>query len=256
MSEKIGVGITTYNSENYFKALYDSLPFDKIDELIVINGGDRYKDTYDKCDWIQHKSNKFPSVCRNDALRFLSGRGVDHYFLIEDDMIIKNPNIFDEYVAHSKASKIEYLCFASTSFGGGTPEKRTPKLTVEFTNNKKISMYPNMCNEFTYRSSQVLGTRGYYDENFRHIFDVINVYKICCDTNYATPFWWFPDISDSDNYIMNNPVSVSRLQSNNKREQELPLEMEKFKKMFGYYINEIAKMDEKAVLTYLKAKFK
>ena len=36
---KIGVGIVTYNSEDYFKALYESLPLAKINELVVVNGG-------------------------------------------------------------------------------------------------------------------------------------------------------------------------------------------------------------------------
>ena len=31
---KIGVGITTYNAEHYFKDLYDSLPIDKIEIFI------------------------------------------------------------------------------------------------------------------------------------------------------------------------------------------------------------------------------
>ena len=43
---KVGVGITTYNAEHYFKDLYDSLPMDQIDELVVVNGGKEYKGKY------------------------------------------------------------------------------------------------------------------------------------------------------------------------------------------------------------------
>ena len=42
---KIGVGVTTYNAEHYFKDLYDSLPLDRIDELVVVNGGKEYKNS-------------------------------------------------------------------------------------------------------------------------------------------------------------------------------------------------------------------
>ena len=95
---KIGVGIVTFNSENYYKDLYNSLPFDSIDELVTVNGGDEYNEKYKNSDWIQHNKNRFPSVCRNDCITFLLNKDCEHIFIIEDDMIIKNKNIFKKYI--------------------------------------------------------------------------------------------------------------------------------------------------------------
>ncbi len=80
MSEKIGVGIVTYNSEDYFSKLYETLPIESIDELVVVNGGDAYKNNYECNKWIQHDTNKYPATCRNECIDYLMNAGCDHLF--------------------------------------------------------------------------------------------------------------------------------------------------------------------------------
>ncbi len=250
MNEKIGLYITTYNSEAYFKKLYESIPFNKIDELVVVNGGDVYTNKYEG-DWIQHNKNHYPAFCRNDGIVALMNRKCTHIFGCEDDMIIKNPNIFDKYINASKESNIKYFCFVSTSWGSGTPFKRTPKANIEYKNNVVLSFYPNMCNEFTYFNSEVFDSVGIYDDEFRYIFDIDMVYRIS-QTNYMSPFWWFPDVYNSDEYIMNNPDSLSRLNSENKRDKHLPAEFEMFKQKHNISLQEIINPDLNILKTKLK----
>lgn len=207
---KIGVGITTYNSESYFKTLYDSIPHNKIDELVVVNGGKEYKGKY-TADWIQHTENKFPSVCRNECIKHLLDKGCEHIFIIEDDMIIMNDDIFDEYIKTSQESGLKYLCFVSTSDGAGCKGSRTPKIVIEYPNTK-VAFYGNMCNEFTYHHASVFSNLGLYDENLRDAFDVDMAYRES-KLDHSSLFWWFADIVNSDNYITNNPVAISRLQT-------------------------------------------
>jgi hypothetical protein len=248
---KIGIGITTYESEEYFYELYGSLPFDQIDECIVVNGGKPYKGDYPKCDWIQHKENHYPSVCRNDALRYLQGRDVEHFFIVEDDMIIKDEFTFQKYVEHSIESGLEYLCFVSTGDGSGEVGKRTPRLTVECKSGRKMDFYRNMCNEFTYRSKTMLDKCGLYDESFRHMFDVDSVYRMA-QTMLTSPFWWFPDIHNSDDYVMNNPNATSRLQAGGKRDEELPHEFQMFQATHGVHVPNILNLKEEHVINHLR----
>jgi glycosyltransferase involved in cell wall biosynthesis len=212
MREKIGVGITTYNHEDYFEPLYESIDSSFIDEFVVVNGGDEYDKKYD-CHWIQHHKNSFPSVCRNDCASFLINRGCDHIFLIEDDMVIKDPDIFNRYIEASKQSGLKYFNFVSTSAGAGEPYKRNPRIKVEYKNNVSLSFYNNMCNEFTYHHKSCFEKAGLYDGNMREAFDVELAYRESLIGDWASPFWWFADISDSDDYIENNPETISRLQS-------------------------------------------
>lgn len=250
---KIGVGIVTYNSESYYKALYDSLPFNKFDILVTVNGGDRYKEDY-KGNWLQHSENVYPSVCRNDCINFLLQRNCEHIFIIEDDMILKSPDIFDTYIQASKESGLKYFSFVSTSWESGEPNKRTPRLTVEYKNNVSISFYKNMCNEFTYHHKTCYEKVGLYDTNFRDPFDIDLTYRESLQ-DYAAPFWWFADITDSDKFIMNNPNAISRLQGDRpdgSREQRIQKEWGHFVKKHGIMVNQIPDLNKEQVIAKLK----
>ena len=254
--EKIGLGITTYNSENYYKSLYNSLEGAKIDEFVTVNGGNPYKENY-QCDWIQHSKNRYPSVCRNDCVTFLLNKGCEHIFLIEDDMIIKDVSIFQKYIEASKISKLNYFNFVSTSWESGLPGNRTPSLVVNYSPEVSISLYKNMCNEFTYHHSSCF-KEDLYDSNMRDMFDVEMVYRQSLKKN-STPFWWFPDISNSDDYIENNPEVQSRLQvdrPDGSRQSIMPQLFEYFTKKHKVSVSEIPKVDKKEVISFLTQKKK
>jgi hypothetical protein len=253
VSSKIGIGITTYNSEDYFKTLWDSLQCCRYDELVVVNGGEKYKEIYE-CGWIQHNINYYPSVCRNDAINFLLNRGCEHIFLIEDDMIIKNKNIFNEYIKASQESGLKYFSFTSMSWDSGPIFNRTPRLKVNYKNNVSVSFYRNMCNEFTYHHSSCFQKTGLYDTQFRDPFDIDMAYRES-KTDYAAPFWWFADISNSDDFIENNTNAKSRLQSerpDGSREQRIREQWELFYKKHGKLVQEIPDTPEKEVVKFLK----
>jgi hypothetical protein len=251
--DKIGVGITTYNSEEYYDTLYGSLPLDKIDVLVTVNGGHKYKNQYTS-NWIQHIENVYPSVCRNDCVNFLLQRGCEHIFIIEDDMILKSPDIFDKYIQASKESGLKYFSFVSTSWESGSPGSRTPRLTVEYKNNVSISFYKNMCNEFTYHHRTCYTKTGFYDTNYRDPWDIDMAYRES-QQDYAAPFWWFADITDSDKLIINNPNAVSRLQGDRpdgSREQRIQKEWQYFIQKHGVMVNQISDTQKEQVITKLK----
>jgi glycosyltransferase involved in cell wall biosynthesis len=248
---KIGVGITTYNSEKYFEALYNSLPLSKITELVVVNDGEPYSNKYD-CNWIQHHRNNGPSVSRNDCLLFLQDRDIDYFFLIEDDMIIKDPNIFEKYIEASNESKLEYLCFVSTSWESGTPGNRAPKLEVQYNNNVSICFYPHMCNEFTFKTRQCLQDTGLYDKRFKYMFDVENVYNIT-KARHCPGFWWFPDIKNSDELIQNNPETQSRVNNNGERDKNIAPDFKRFYEKHKVNVNEITCLSQNQIIDKLKS---
>ncbi len=250
---KIGVGITTYNSEDYYKALYDTLPLNKIDVLVTVNGGDKYKNNY-KGNWIQHSENVYPSVCRNDCVNFLLQRNCEHIFIIEDDMLIRSADIFDRYIQASKESGIKYFSYVSMSYGAGEPFNRQSRMVVEYPNNVKISFYHNMCNEFTYHHYTCYKTTGLYDTNYRDPWDIDFAYRESLQ-NYAAPFWWFADVTDSDHLIMNNPNTVSRLQANRpdgSRQERIQKEWEYFKQKHNLTVNQIPNLSKEEVIKKLK----
>jgi hypothetical protein len=127
-------------------------------------------------------------------------------------MIIKDSNIFDRYIQASKVTGLKYFSYVSTSWESGTPGSRTPRLTVEYSKDVSVSFYKNMCNEFTYHHRTAFEYTGLYDTQFRDPFDIDLAYRES-QTDYAAPFWWFADVTNSDKLIENNPTAVSRLQA-------------------------------------------
>jgi hypothetical protein len=253
--EKIGVGIVTYNSESYFKDLYNSLPKNKIDELLTVNGGERYNESLYDTNWIQHHKNYYPAFCRNDCINFLKNRNCKHIFLIEDDMIIKNEHIFEKYIEASKTSGINYFSFVSMSWDSGSPNNRTPRLTVNYSENVGISFYKNMCNEFTYHNSSCFDEVGVYDTQFRDPFDIDMAYRES-KTKYCPPFWWFPDLKNSDDLIENNQNAKSRLQSerpDGSREERIREQWQLFINKHGIMVNEIPDSTQEDVVNFLKS---
>jgi len=248
---KIGVGITTFNSEKVYSNLYESLPRDKIDVLVTVNGGKEYKNKYTDSHWIQHSQNYYPSTCRNDCLRFMHERDVDYFITIEDDMVIKDKDIFEKYIAAANISKIGYFCFVSTSWGSGTPEKRTPKIELQYSKNISVCLYPNMCNEFTFKTKKCFEETGLYNNNFRFLFDVENVYRIS-KTNHMPGFWWFPDLKNSDQLIMNNPDSQTRINAGGERDKKLGPEYELFYKLHSINIPNIPNLPKENIINKIK----
>jgi glycosyltransferase involved in cell wall biosynthesis len=251
--EKIGVGIVTYNSENYYKDLFNSIDQTKIDHLVTVNGGDEYSKKYGN-HWVQHTVNKYPAVCRNDAINALLKADCDHIFIIEDDMIINDSDIFQKYIDTSKASGLKYFSFVSTSWESGEPFNRAPRLIVEYSNNISVSLYKNMCNEFTYHHRSCYDKVGFYDSQFRDPFDIDMAYRES-QQDYAAPFWWFADITNSDFYIKNNPIAVSRLQGDRpdgNREQRIQEQWKLFIQKHGLMVNQIPETDKSNVLQKLK----
>lgn len=245
-----GLVITTFNSEDYFKELYHTIPFNNLDYIVIVNGGDEYKNKYDNVYWIQHQVRKYPSVARNDGLKYLLENDCDHNFILEDDMIIKNNDIFDHYIHLSEISKIEYFCFCSNAWDSGPVGNRTPKLKVQYNDKDIISFYRNMCNEFTYRSKRIIKEVGFYNESYRYIFDIENVFRISKHIN-GSPFWYFPDSAESDSYIMNNPNAVTRINAGGERDRLVGEEFLKFEQENGLPVNKISELSQQEVIDKL-----
>tara|TARA_R110002110_G_scaffold96358_7_gene248305 strand:- start:1385 stop:2167 length:783 start_codon:yes stop_codon:yes gene_type:complete len=238
MTGKYGLVVTTYNSEDWFKQLHESIPFTRLDECIIVNGGDKYTGVYNKhTAWINHLYNVHSHQSRIDGIQVLIGRGCEHIFIIEDDMIIKDIDIFQRYVSASKETGLKYLCFCSNANGNGEPFERTPKQKIEY-NNNIINFYGEMNNEFTYHHASVFEEIGMYDTSFHHLWDVDHVYRVLTSERFGCGFRYFPDVHDSDRYIMNNPESInnSRINTDNNRDNELSKYFQRFHDKHDHHI--------------------
>lgn len=200
MKNKIGIGVLTCNRADFFKKCIDSIP--EVDEIVVVNDGKPYdEEIYPSKvkELIQHGTNKCVGVSKNEALRYLMQKDCDHLFLVEDDMLIVNPEVCQKYIHAAEISGIWHL-----NFGYHGPAnkdalgKKHPRNIIDYEDGVAIALNPNCVGAFSYYLRGVIKTVGYMDERFINAHDhTEHTYRII-KAGLHPPWWWFADVADSD----------------------------------------------------------
>ena len=292
MKEKIGVAVITCGRKPMFEKLFNSLLDckDEIDHLTIVEDTkvdnpdfDNYIMDVTQDKWkgdgslfrITTDVNLGVAKAKNIALRYLLDMECDHIFLIEDDMLIKDPNIFQAYINASKKSGIQHLMFGyhgPANKNGISHGKPCPRLIVSYVDlsapfDDKDQGFSLAFNEhcvgaFCYYSRKCLEDVGLIDEKFRNAFDhVSHSYELALK-GYSTPYWWWGDLANSLDYIEEQACSeenssIKTPESMQKWQDNIRSSMEYFKEKFGVYpfgSDGVPDTDEKSVLTFLKSK--
>ena len=233
---KIGVGIITCNRPEYLRNLLNTLPYDKIDTLVIVNDG-KPIDMFDlhKGVMLDNPTNLGVGKSKNKAMKHLYDASCDYIFIIEDDMLIKDATVFDKYVEAYKSSGIHHF-----NYGPGSPFNRkqtiqnfdlhnrhlldqhsdpNPKLIIEYSKGVKVALYEHTVAMFSFFTREVLEKVGYIDEDFYNAWEhVDHTYRII-KAGYHPPFWWFADIANSANYLTEAPGAIDNSSIANKTEQ-------------------------------------
>ena len=224
--ETIGVGITTYNRLDYLKSLIDSLvPCQTfIDSLVIINdAGKKPEWKLPFGEWFDNNVNLGVAKTKNKALKTLLDKDCDYVFIIEDDMLIKDPTVFQQYVNAYKASGIQHF-----NYGPGSPFNRkqkiqnfdlhnrhlldeksevNPQLIVDY-KTCKIALYQHTVAMFSFFTKNVLNKVGFYPEEYDRCWEhVDHTYQII-KAGYHPPFWWFADLANSHELLEEAPGAI------------------------------------------------
>jgi glycosyltransferase involved in cell wall biosynthesis len=201
---KIGVGIITCNRPKYLQRLLDSIPQENgIDELIIINDGKEITDIdISYVAHINNETNLGVSKSKNKAFKYLLDKGCEYIFLLEDDIIIKDINVFNKYIEASKLSGIQHFNFAfhgkDNYNSAGQPAIR---LRVEYSEDIAVCFYPNVYGAFSFYTKECLDVVGLMDEEYYNAMEHVDHTFFISEAGMTTPFRWFADIAESNNYI-------------------------------------------------------
>jgi GT2 family glycosyltransferase len=226
MSEKIGIGIVTYNREHLLIKLLESLYncSQTVNELIIIDdGGNINPENLMKNSWMSKRGclemnfqNLGVAKSKNKALSYLLKQQCDHMFLIEDDIFIKDPTVFEKYIKASKVSGIQHFNFSQHGMMNKTwPENSlswsvpNPRIIIDY-GEVKIPLYPHCVGAFSYYSKKCLEEVGLMDERYynacEHVDHTLEVIK----KGMHPPFWYFADIENSWEYLGDEPWSIEK----------------------------------------------
>jgi GT2 family glycosyltransferase len=198
MSNLIGVGIITCNRVTFFEKCMNSIP--GADKVVIINDGIEYPETVYTSkanEIIQHKTNLGVGRSKNDALKYLIQQKCKYLFLCEDDILIKNENVFNAYINLSEKSGLMHMNYAyhgpDNKDINGNPKPR--KIINGLSLNKHI------LGAFSFYTDEVIKKVGFIDERFKNAYEhVDHTYQII-RAGYHPPFWWFADLVNSSEYI-------------------------------------------------------
>lgn len=97
--DKIGVGIVTCNRQDYLQNLLQTLSQcnNIIDKLVIVNDGDSIEEL-SVGTLINNDTNIGVGKSKNKAMQYLLDAECDYIFIIEDDLLIKDPRVFSEYI--------------------------------------------------------------------------------------------------------------------------------------------------------------
>lgn len=200
--KKIGVGIVTYNRKDGLLKLVNSLPRECIDELVIVNDGKHFADYSElDCHYLLNEENKGVGVSKNRALSYLREKGVDHYFLIEDDVFVKRSNVFYRYIDMSKLTGVQHFNFSQHGLYN-VDRKGNPMMRMRCDyGTDKLFMYPSCVGVFSYYSALAIDTVGLMDERYYNAMEHVDHTIAVINAGMHPPFGYFADIEDSQEYI-------------------------------------------------------
>jgi hypothetical protein len=243
--------------------LLDSIKYRNDCEFIIINDGDDLEVEGYNFYVRNNMENLGVAKSKNLALKHLLNKDCDHIFLIEDDMLIKNDQIFEAYIKASKATGIQHMMFGyhgPANKNGISKGEPHPRLVVKYSDNVSIALNQHCVGAFCYYTRKSLEDVGLIDENFKNAFDhVSHSYELALK-GYSTPYWWWADLANSCDYIEEQACSEesSTIKTKEKMEEwrtNMYKSYDYFKSKFGvtpFGYDGVPDQTEDNVLKFLK----
>lgn len=270
-NQKIGVGIITCNREQQFRQLFDKVLHNScVDSLIVVKNKEfsyhendplnltgpylsQLNCTHALVDiyYRNVKEDVGVGYCKNVALKYLMQCNCDHLFLIEDDIDIKDDNVFKVYIDTAKAYKLQHLNFCM-AWDSITKKYLYPAYSINNKNNVKISIFNRLCGDFEYFTKEVIQQVGLFDA--KHYINALehaeHTYRIAID-GYTTPFYAFADIYKSTDYLEDTGIESSIQHDAELYNKRVQLAAMQFAKKYGRTIGQIERPSPEQVQKFL-----
>lgn len=239
---KIGVGLITYNRPEYYQQVLKTIPKDKIDALVIVNDGtNTYVNDSDGDYVVKNNAQLGVAISKNVALRALIEKFESEYlFIIEDDILIKDPTVFEEYIKAANSTGVHHLCYEKVA-----GNEKTLKYTLEQPDGSKLGFYFHPQGAFMYIHANLVKKLGYFDESYMNAYEHIDFAYNLIRKYVAPPFWFFPDLLNSEKYLTDIEGSTDNSSITNRTGymENVDKSARHFIKKWGHFTSDIEDVD-------------
>ena len=240
INETIGIGISTCNRPSQLKKLLHSLnkAHSFIDYIVIVNDGLPLDDLQlTKETLFQNEQNLGVAKTKNKSLNFLMSKSCDHMFLIEDDIFVKDVSVFERYIQSSKLTGIQHFNYSQHGLCNKLPhtDNPNPRLVVDY-GEIKLPFFVACVGAFSYYSKLCIEKVGGMDELFYNACEHVEHTHRIHLAGMHPPFWWYPDIENSQQYLGDEPWSLqqSLISSRSDRETIWSTTDKRFQSLHGF----------------------
>jgi glycosyltransferase involved in cell wall biosynthesis len=212
---KIGLGIITCDRPAGLQKALTHLPRERLDRVVVVNDGAPVSSEIlreagrGRAEILQNESNLGVGKSKNRALRHLLQVGMDHLFLMEDDIFVKDTRVFEQYVEAARITGIQHLNFSQHGPKNKSPDGISDPVTTFEYGSLQIALHRHCVGAFSYYSRGCLEAVGLMDEDFYNGGEHLeHTYRIL-RAELHPPFWFFADVDRSEELLGDEPWSVS-----------------------------------------------
>lgn len=237
---KIGVAIIACDRSQYTdQCIPNILAYkNEYDTLVVVNDGIETIRPREGCKIINNNPPyQTVGVAKNKAIEELLAQGCDKIFLIENDILIKKPGVFQHYIETANATGIMHLNFGYHGPANRTPDysQPRPRYIVEYSKEVKVALNTHSVGAFSYFDKKFIELVGLHDLYFRNAWEHVELCQRAIKKGLLPAFWWFPDVANSHEYLEEIPGSINNSSITHTKEWTANMQRgaEYYKKLYG-----------------------
>lgn len=225
----IGVGIITYDRQDQFYKILNSIKL--VDCVIAVKDGGKpkYEGIPLLCDFYELNANKGVGFCKNLLIQKLLEKGCDDIFLLEDDCLVKDNSIWNYCMSFSKESGLLHFNwndYRHSRFATAQFIKHTASICAETEAN------------FSYFHKLFL-EKVRFDDSYINAWEHIDLELQGEAEGFLPPFRTFVSPSNLNKYLQLIDYNESTISGKELYEERVIQGHEHFKNKWGNYINDI-----------------
>ena len=240
MKSKYSIGLLTHNNVPRFRECISYIPYNKRVPFVVVNDGNPYdiSEYRDDMTVIQHPINRKISRSKNDAIQYLLSFNTEWIFLMENDMRLIDPKVFERYIEVANDSGLLHLNYDLHGNDNWNEGRINPKPRLVY-GDRGIALYSYAGGCFQLFHRSLFEKIGYFDEYYQNCWEHLDLTFRITLSGYHTPYWLSADVIDSHNLIKQIDYNIESTVSTESINDYYRKGLDYWKDKFGMWVGDI-----------------